>query len=617
MPWLVHDGKVLATLEVATARPRPHAGPARARPGRRGAPARSGPARCTPSGCGSRSTSPTATATCSVLRVVTMRPNRIGLPVWKARSVIEAEAGSFERWGLGAATGSRCAAGRSRDRGALVLVATPIGNLGDLSPACDRGAGQGRRHRLRGHPAHRPPAASTPAYRRRLLVANEHTEASAAARGAGRRLDVGRERIVDRDRRRHAGDLRPGRAAGAGRRDGGHPVEVVPGPSAAIAALVVSGLPDRPLRLRGLPAPAGVAPHPAAGRAGRRAAHDRPLRGAAPPCPHARRPRRRARAAAAGGGIARELTKLHEEVWRGTLAEAVERAAGRAPGRARPGRRGRSGAAGGRPTTSWSPPLAEAVGGGRSTRRMRRRWWPPASRSPAAGSTTWPPGLISAPSTRGPSGCHTLCTRSMTWRSSVARPRRPPSRAAGCRRVRGSKRSPAHHRRAAVQATCRRSRGPLDRSCRRWRRPPERRAGGRPAARPARRGRRTRQLDLRSRAIDQQLAARWAGELARVGDLVTSMQRDERAEQHGQIAAGLAEAIRTTSDLAGTTQALRTAVWPAPRPAVSGASAWPTTCCASPGFVEGVNYRKQTARRRHASPTSRSSCPTAACCTWT
>jgi len=35
-----------------------------------------------------------------VLRIVTMKPNRIGLPVWRARSVIEAEAGSFERWGL-------------------------------------------------------------------------------------------------------------------------------------------------------------------------------------------------------------------------------------------------------------------------------------------------------------------------------------------------------------------------------------------------------------------------------------------------------------------------------------------------------------------------------------
>ena len=99
MPWLVHDDKVLATLEVAdSAR-----GRARGLLGRDGfegaillAPAR-------------------AVHTVRmrfaidvafldrdqrVLRIVTMAPNRLGLPVLKARSVIEAEAGSFERWGL-------------------------------------------------------------------------------------------------------------------------------------------------------------------------------------------------------------------------------------------------------------------------------------------------------------------------------------------------------------------------------------------------------------------------------------------------------------------------------------------------------------------------------------
>ncbi len=35
-----------------------------------------------------------------VLKITHMRRNRIGLLVWKARSVIEAEAGAFERWGL-------------------------------------------------------------------------------------------------------------------------------------------------------------------------------------------------------------------------------------------------------------------------------------------------------------------------------------------------------------------------------------------------------------------------------------------------------------------------------------------------------------------------------------
>ena len=35
-----------------------------------------------------------------VLRVTTMRPNRIGRPVRRARAVIEAEAGSLRRWGV-------------------------------------------------------------------------------------------------------------------------------------------------------------------------------------------------------------------------------------------------------------------------------------------------------------------------------------------------------------------------------------------------------------------------------------------------------------------------------------------------------------------------------------
>ena len=35
-----------------------------------------------------------------VLKIVHMRRNRIGLPVWKARTVIEGAAGAFDRWGL-------------------------------------------------------------------------------------------------------------------------------------------------------------------------------------------------------------------------------------------------------------------------------------------------------------------------------------------------------------------------------------------------------------------------------------------------------------------------------------------------------------------------------------
>jgi uncharacterized membrane protein (UPF0127 family) len=35
-----------------------------------------------------------------VLRIVTMVPNRLGRPVWRARGVIEAEAGRMAHWGL-------------------------------------------------------------------------------------------------------------------------------------------------------------------------------------------------------------------------------------------------------------------------------------------------------------------------------------------------------------------------------------------------------------------------------------------------------------------------------------------------------------------------------------
>ncbi len=37
-----------------------------------------------------------------VLEVVTMAPNRVGMPRLRSRQVIEAPKGSFERWGIGA-----------------------------------------------------------------------------------------------------------------------------------------------------------------------------------------------------------------------------------------------------------------------------------------------------------------------------------------------------------------------------------------------------------------------------------------------------------------------------------------------------------------------------------
>jgi uncharacterized membrane protein (UPF0127 family) len=35
-----------------------------------------------------------------VVKTIQMHRNRVGVPVWRARTVVEAEAGAFARWGL-------------------------------------------------------------------------------------------------------------------------------------------------------------------------------------------------------------------------------------------------------------------------------------------------------------------------------------------------------------------------------------------------------------------------------------------------------------------------------------------------------------------------------------
>lgn len=99
MAWLLRDGEVLAALEIAESR--------RAR--RRGLLGRDSfegalllrPARSVHS-IGMRF--PIDVAFCDadlvVLCTVGLRPNRITRARWKARSVIEASSGAFDRWGL-------------------------------------------------------------------------------------------------------------------------------------------------------------------------------------------------------------------------------------------------------------------------------------------------------------------------------------------------------------------------------------------------------------------------------------------------------------------------------------------------------------------------------------
>ena len=99
MPWLLRDDRVLASLEIASTR----------RERRRGLLGRDGI-----DGAllleGTRSVHtlgmrfPIDVAHIGedgeVLRTCTMRPNRVGLPVLRASSVLEAEAGCFARWEL-------------------------------------------------------------------------------------------------------------------------------------------------------------------------------------------------------------------------------------------------------------------------------------------------------------------------------------------------------------------------------------------------------------------------------------------------------------------------------------------------------------------------------------
>jgi 16S rRNA (cytidine1402-2'-O)-methyltransferase len=204
--------------------------------------------------------------------------------------------------------------------GRLVLVGTPIGNLGDLSPRAvsvladaDVVACEDTRitRKLLSH------AGITP---RRLVAIHAHNEAAATASvvdlvasGATVALvaDAGLPGISD-----------PGERLVRAATSAHLKVDVVPGPSAALAALVVSGLPTARFCFE------GFLPRKGGERAARLAAI-------------AVEPRtvvlfespRRVRqtvvdlSSVCGASrpivIGREMTKLHEEVWRGTMQQAV------------------------------------------------------------------------------------------------------------------------------------------------------------------------------------------------------------------------------------------------------------------------------------------------------
>ncbi len=203
---------------------------------------------------------------------------------------------------------------------ALVLVGTPIGNLGDLSPraveelakadvvACEDSRRTGR---LLQHAGIRA---------RELLVVNDHNEAQRVEEVLGRLARGQRVAVVTDAGMPGISD--PGeRLVRAASRDGFR-VEVVPGPSAAVAALVASGLPTARFVFEGF----------LARKAGARRQRLAELVDEQRTLVFYEAPHRVAAtladlATVLGGwrrvAVARELTKLHEEVWRGLLHEAV------------------------------------------------------------------------------------------------------------------------------------------------------------------------------------------------------------------------------------------------------------------------------------------------------
>ena len=155
-------------------------------------------------------------------------------------------------------------------------------------------------------------------------MVNDHTEA-AAVRRVLERLARG-ERVAVVTDAGMPGIADPGERLVRAALAEGHAVEVVPGPSAAVTAVVASGLPTSRFVFE------GFLPRQGSGRTERLAELAAERRTVVLyEAPH-RLARTLADLVEACGpdrrvAIGRELTKLHEETWRGALAAAVEWAA--------------------------------------------------------------------------------------------------------------------------------------------------------------------------------------------------------------------------------------------------------------------------------------------------
>jgi uncharacterized membrane protein (UPF0127 family) len=99
MPWLLRDGEVLASLEVASSWRQRLVG-LTGRPGLEGALLVERTRSVHTAGMRFAIDVAFLDGEHVVLRTVTMRPWRVTPPVWRSRHVLEAEAGAFATWGL-------------------------------------------------------------------------------------------------------------------------------------------------------------------------------------------------------------------------------------------------------------------------------------------------------------------------------------------------------------------------------------------------------------------------------------------------------------------------------------------------------------------------------------
>ena len=222
--------------------------------------------------------------------------------------------------------GMRDGDGPIAGRGRLVVVATPIGNLGDLSPralevlvSADAVYCEDTRRSRTLFSAH----GATP--RHRLQTLHEHNE-NATSVEVIERVERG-ELVALVSDAGTPGISDPGARVVAAVLDAGLTVSTVPGPSALIAALSISGLPTERFVMEGF----------MARKAGERAATYESWRHEGRTVVFYESPQRLATTleelarlfASRRVAVARELTKVHEEVLRGSLAEVAATLRGR------------------------------------------------------------------------------------------------------------------------------------------------------------------------------------------------------------------------------------------------------------------------------------------------